>query len=384
MNYKMLKTLLCSLLITILLPLGAQEDDSPGCDLPAPSTLTTTLLGPDVVDAIWSAVPGANGYDVLLIDLSNNQILYSNTHFGTQALITGHIITADMIVAVGPICDNGEIGGYIIDDPEGIHVEELVVQMSEDPAGPSKTYNCLSDNESVYENHHSVTNNSTTISLQPQGGSTRQRLVTFINIHEYASAPNSSNAAYSLVEVAPDATGNSYTIGFPSRLGVKKPIANTLPRLPMVNNTINVEYNGNDFYELVLNPFAREVDITFDPLFENPQVTSLHCFEGRNASSGNYGLVGQLPDFNGMIPQDRTEAKVEDFNFYPNPAGSQITVLTPKDTKLRILDLSGRVVLHQQLFSGSQQMDVSRLLPGTYLLQYFDGQDYQTERLIKL
>ncbi|NOQ74927.1 MAG: T9SS type A sorting domain-containing protein [Crocinitomix sp.] len=54
---------------------------------------------------------------------------------------------------------------------------------------------------------------------------------------------------------------------------------------------------------------------------------------------------------------------------YPNPASSQhITVSVSENAQVRLFDLSGKLVLTEQLTTGSNLIDISQLIQGTYML----------------
>ncbi len=54
---------------------------------------------------------------------------------------------------------------------------------------------------------------------------------------------------------------------------------------------------------------------------------------------------------------------------YPNPAANQITIAQAAGTILTITDLPGREVLRANLNSNTEQVDLSALLPGVYMVQ---------------
>jgi hypothetical protein len=58
---------------------------------------------------------------------------------------------------------------------------------------------------------------------------------------------------------------------------------------------------------------------------------------------------------------------------YPNPAGDFVTVeSTTTGLTLRLFDLLGRQVLSDSALNGIEQLQLSHLPAGTYLLEVFD------------
>jgi hypothetical protein len=69
-------------------------------------------------------------------------------------------------------------------------------------------------------------------------------------------------------------------------------------------------------------------------------------------------------------------------NVYPNPANNKITVELYEftvNTPLMIFDLTGKQVLNKQISSQSEQVDISDLKPGVYIVRI----NSMSQRLIK-
>jgi hypothetical protein len=69
----------------------------------------------------------------------------------------------------------------------------------------------------------------------------------------------------------------------------------------------------------------------------------------------------------------------------PNPAYNQLQVSGPASAgQLVFYDLSGRVVARFRLTAGPNQVDISNVAPGLYLVEWTDGQNVRRSRLEKL
>lgn len=74
-------------------------------------------------------------------------------------------------------------------------------------------------------------------------------------------------------------------------------------------------------------------------------------------------------------------------NAFPNPCSAELnidyyTAQTGLST-LTILDLSGKTVFRKQIASGNQQIDISNLSQGVYLIRVFDGNKIIVKKIIK-
>jgi len=76
--------------------------------------------------------------------------------------------------------------------------------------------------------------------------------------------------------------------------------------------------------------------------------------------------------------QDRSDI----FKLYPNPATNQITILSLyQSSDLRIIDLSGRIV-YQGSIGKSENIDLSSISAGEYLIELTSGEAVHRERLL--
>ncbi|GAB3531739.1 hypothetical protein GCM10027443_14520 [Pontibacter brevis] len=74
----------------------------------------------------------------------------------------------------------------------------------------------------------------------------------------------------------------------------------------------------------------------------------------------------------------------QDVIVYPNPASSYIRVSTPaKEASMRVLNMTGAALLHAELKEGRNQLDISTLPAGIYMLEVYDGQKLHHQRIVK-
>ncbi len=76
-----------------------------------------------------------------------------------------------------------------------------------------------------------------------------------------------------------------------------------------------------------------------------------------------------------------------DLQLYPNPANEQLYVryeTTTKNAVVEIYDVTGQLVKQEKMnFSSTQQIDISNLSPGLYVLKITDGKKVNAQRFIK-
>ncbi len=371
MNLNVIKVLVLCLLLSSSLALNAQEEV--GCDLPAPQSLTLTLQAPDVVDAIWSPVAGAFGYEVLLVDLSTNQVLYNNTHFGTSATISGYTITNDMIVAVAALCDNNEPGTHIIGDvTEGIHLEELVLQTS-GPNGPTVIHTCLPNQTVNAYTPDTVTIQVTTPTNTASTGKSRFTK-TFVELSGAPGIIYNNQSAYSLVELSVNPNGGPLNVSFPHQLSSSSAAKNTTQQ-SLTSNLVDVLF-GNPavkFYSLDHND-TQAVNAAYFHIAsvhrDQIQVTTRNCFEGK-LSSANEGPAGLMADNtnNRDLTQNALKTKTPNFTVGPNPVTDRLNVTFQEKGTVTIMDMTGQIWFQQEDDSPTLGINVTHWPAGTYLLR---------------
>jgi hypothetical protein len=121
---------------------------------------------------------------------------------------------------------------------------------------------------------------------------------------------------------------------------------------------------------------------------------------GIDATYKNYGFVHTSPvngknyyrikmvDKDGVVkysPVREADINIGNILVYPNPFKNVLNVILKDATgpvKLRITDVSGRVVL-QQNFSGATSLNINNISSGMYILQVIDGSTVHSFKLIK-
>ncbi len=84
------------------------------------------------------------------------------------------------------------------------------------------------------------------------------------------------------------------------------------------------------------------------------------------------------------VPIRLNNADDKKFNFYPNPATTELVIgVTADNTPVRILSMDGKV-LHSQVYNaGTSSINVSSFAPGTYFIHVRQGDKSETFKFIK-
>ncbi|MFN7120261.1 MAG: T9SS type A sorting domain-containing protein [Saprospiraceae bacterium] len=82
------------------------------------------------------------------------------------------------------------------------------------------------------------------------------------------------------------------------------------------------------------------------------------------------------------------DAKDKALNVFPNPMNDILTIWTREihpDTlhQVRVLGISGELVLHTTLLNRETNLDLSHLPEGWYILQIRKGKEEMTQRIMK-
>lgn len=128
-------------------------------------------------------------------------------------------------------------------------------------------------------------------------------------------------------------------------------------------------YDENYGYEQLVLPWFYHDDI---PNFFNNLMTEYNTFDYEGGEwiegyRGNY-------HFSGSGTTGLTMEKPGNFSFYPNPAGSTVTLMLDDrrmEYRLEVFDLTGKNLLSRQVRS-HQPVDVSQLSEGIYLMRVSD------------
>ncbi|MGB7393150.1 MAG: T9SS type A sorting domain-containing protein [Pricia sp.] len=81
--------------------------------------------------------------------------------------------------------------------------------------------------------------------------------------------------------------------------------------------------------------------------------------------------------------QNGRNTEISEVKLYPNPAfGGTVHILTEAnaDKKITVYDVFGEVVLTDKI--SGKTLDISRLVPGVYVIQVNEGQKTMTRKLV--
>ena len=70
-------------------------------------------------------------------------------------------------------------------------------------------------------------------------------------------------------------------------------------------------------------------------------------------------------------------------SIYPNPVQNELLIRPKQDGTIEIKDVHGRLVLHSEIYSGQNKMDVSHLLSGVYFVVLKQGGVIEYSKLVK-
>ena len=100
-----------------------------------------------------------------------------------------------------------------------------------------------------------------------------------------------------------------------------------------------------------------------------PNICAEVTFNYANAPVGGCDITASVP-----------QNKAGSFAIYPNPAHGTLHITGAAGGSVRILDLTGREVLHSSIAEG--QVDISAVPPGSYLVRLVNGALGLTERIV--
>ena len=118
---------------------------------------------------------------------------------------------------------------------------------------------------------------------------------------------------------------------------------------------------------------------------------SVKFYAAGNSANGNGSNSGDQI-YNGTLTVTEmpgfglTESIISAFNLYPNPASEFVNVNIPEgllDSQIRLMDITGKTIVSQQLNQNIVQLDINLIPAGMYVVEILkDGKSY-TSRLIK-
>jgi hypothetical protein len=116
-----------------------------------------------------------------------------------------------------------------------------------------------------------------------------------------------------------------------------------------------------------LNSYSVPVSTTVEKLEVDPEQWILH-------------------ELNSLSVGDDEKDNPLHFTIGPNPAKERINIYfshkTQQNLQVLIYDLAGRILLEEDISGGNYTADISRLLPGLYLISVTDGASRMDRKLI--
>jgi hypothetical protein len=87
-----------------------------------------------------------------------------------------------------------------------------------------------------------------------------------------------------------------------------------------------------------------------------------------------------LPDLNATSVNDLNDA---DFSVYPNPADDILNISADSPiADVKMMNLTGKVVLHRSMLSSNERIDVSSYTPGIYFIVVENNGSVNTKKII--
>jgi len=96
---------------------------------------------------------------------------------------------------------------------------------------------------------------------------------------------------------------------------------------------------------------------------------------------GNYG-AGEESHFRTIGELGINDNLLDNVVIYPNPVKNNLNIQNAENSSIKVFDLLGRVVLLKNNISLYQQLDVSNLTTGTYLIKIIKGSQIKTDKFI--
>lgn len=78
-----------------------------------------------------------------------------------------------------------------------------------------------------------------------------------------------------------------------------------------------------------------------------------------------------------------SETEIAGFSLYPNPAFNDVVYITTRDNlikDIKVYDVFGKVVLTDRIHN--KALDISRLVPGVYVIQVIENKKTMTRKLV--
>ena len=98
-------------------------------------------------------------------------------------------------------------------------------------------------------------------------------------------------------------------------------------------------------------------------------------------SPGNYGAREEA-HFKTVGELGNNDNILSNVVIYPNPATNNLNIQNAENSSIKVFDLLGRIVVLENNISLNQQLDVSKLTTGTYLIKIINGNQVKTDKFI--
>ena len=107
-----------------------------------------------------------------------------------------------------------------------------------------------------------------------------------------------------------------------------------------------------------------------------------------NAANGNGANTGDVIYTSSQMYSEFhvgiTDNQLKDqLSLYPNPATSFVNINLPKNSELRIINMTGQEVMYRRNTSVSERIELSNLSKGVYFIQVSNNDNLATIRLLK-
>jgi hypothetical protein len=163
--------------------------------------------------------------------------------------------------------------------------------------------------------------------------------------------------------------GVRFTSGIPGRAGSSDIWSGGMPADFGLSTIANYKYS------IYCNYFASETGLKKATTAEITQNDS-------SISAGNNNETAM----NLSVEYSVHPLEITDFKIYPNPANSFInvdySVVPETETRIVILDGSGRIIVNRLVDASSNRIDISQLSPGLYFVKSMNQQWSSTKKLM--
>ncbi len=244
--------------------------------------------------------------------------------------------------------------------------------------------------------HHYLINNIAVESYFSPTDQTAQRIVKAIDDAE-------SEVAFAILVFTENALGNAVKNAYDRNLDVKGIID-------------YVEFNGSEF-DFLMNSNVNVIDYQNADMSQWPDGPTLHhkyaIIDYAQGSANPVLITGShnwsasansIHDENTLLIHDHTlaniyyqefsqrfqdltvsikDVKFEALEISPNPFNEQLALTTPENGQLVVTDLSGRIILQQDISEGQNSLNTKDWVSGVYFVRFQGNEAQQIGKVIK-